>query len=153
MRWQPAIKISLFLILASLLLAVCYGRYIATTRTLDVKGNIEGSIQFGFYDVGANKKELYDFKTRIINGDLVTTITGLMDNPFTLQGAFIMEQNNGSYKVFRFAPVNFSGNKQGLMIDGLVDLLIHKEIQMWNLDINGQRVYVWQTGGIFLPPQ
>lgn len=153
MKWQRAIKTSLFLILALLLAAVCYARYIATTRTLDVKGNIEGTIQFGYYDIGANKKERYDFNTSIINGELVTTITGLLDNPFTIQGAFIMEQNNGPYKVFRFAPVNFSGNKQGLMIDGLVDLLIHKKIQMWNLDINGQRLFVWQTGGIFLPPQ
>lgn len=153
MRWQPAIKTSLFLILALLLLAVIYGRYIATTTTLDVKGNIEGAIQVGYYDVGANKKELYDFKTRIINGELVTTITGQAETPFNLRGTFVMEKNNGPYKVFRFAPVGFIDNKKGLMIDGLVDLLIHKEIQMWNMDINGQRLFVWQTGGIFLPPQ
>ena len=154
MKWQRAKRVNLLIVVAMVLVGLgtlAFKLYPATSAL--PRSTAEGSFQMGFYDLMSQQKEIYDVRLQTTRGMIMTTITNPNDNRFMLKGKFTPTQKKHGRIYFNLTPIYYSTEQKGLMIDGLVDLLIHKKIQMWNMDINGQRLFVWQTGGIFLPPQ
>jgi hypothetical protein len=98
------------------------------------------------------RKEIYDSHMQTVNGSILTTITSPNDNRFVLKGKFtgINEQNGRQF--FAYTPIYYSTAQKGLMIDGLVDMLLHIDIWMQPLFVGNQQLVVGQSGAIFLYP-
>ncbi|PWW00814.1 hypothetical protein [Mangrovibacter plantisponsor] len=154
MTWRPALKISVLTGLVCAIVALLwYQNRWAVYTWVGVRGNVEGTIPFGYYDLSSGKSERYDFTTKIVNNELITTFASTDGNNFRMQGKFIMRRNDGERRFYEFHPVAFSTEKSNLMLENMMDLFLSREIETWRLVIDGQSVFVWQSGGIYLPPR
>lgn len=151
MRWKPALNgkvaLSCFLLVA---FAFAGLRVMQTPNVPQT--DVEGFLQLGFYDLMSMRKEIYDSHMQTVNGSILTTITSPNDNRFVLKGKFtgINEQNGREF--FSYTPIYYSTAQKGLMIDGLVDMLLHINIWMQPLYVGNQQLVVGQSGAIFLYP-
>lgn len=113
---------------------------------------VKGEVQMGFYDLMAQRKEIYDSSMQTVGSTILTTITSPDDNRFVLKGKFTrLDLNNGKI-FFSYTPIYSSSPRSGLMIDGLVDLLMHVDVWMEPLQLKNQPIVVGQSGMIFLYP-
>ncbi|MGG5836001.1 hypothetical protein [Huaxiibacter chinensis] len=151
MRWKPALNVkwllSLILIVVSLFTGVTIWQKPAMPEA-----NIDGFLQLGFYDLMSRRKEIYDSHMQTVNHAIMTTITSPNDNRFVMKGKFaeINEQNGKQF--FTYTPIYYSTAQKGLMIDGLVDMLMHMDFWMQPVKVDGQPLVVGQSGAIFLYP-
>jgi hypothetical protein len=113
---------------------------------------IRGNVQMGFYDLMAQRKEVYDSSMQTVGNTILTTITSPDDNRFVLKGKFTRQGIDDGKIFFSYTPIYSSTTRSGLMIDGLVDLLMHVDVWMEPLHHNGQPIVVGQSGMIFLYP-
>lgn len=113
---------------------------------------IQGNVQMGFYDLMAQRKEVYDSSMQTVGHTVLTTITSPDDNRFVLKGKFTRQGIDDGKIFFSYTPIYSSTTRSGLMIDGLVDLLMHVDVWMEPLQFNGQPIVVGQSGMIFLYP-
>ena len=154
MRWKPVVnwKVALSgLLLAALAFAGLRNVKIQTPAA-DPKIKVEGVIQLGFYDLMAKRKEIYDSHMQTVNGSILTTITSPNDNRFVLKGKFTGISAQYSRHFFNYTLIYYSTPHKGLMIDGLVDMLMHIDIWMQPLEVGNQQLIVGQSGAIFLYP-
>jgi hypothetical protein len=113
---------------------------------------VEGFLQLGFYDLMSQRKEVYDSHMQTANNAILTTITNPNDNRFVLKGKFTeINQQNGK-QFFSYTPIYYSTMQKGLMIDGLVDMLMHVDFWMQPIFVDAQPLVVGQSGAIFLYP-
>ncbi|WP_312156462.1 hypothetical protein [Lelliottia nimipressuralis] len=151
MRWKPALNWKLALSCFLLVALAFAGLRVMQTANVP-QSNVEGFLQLGFYDLMSMRKEIYDSHMQTVNGSILTTITSPNDNRFVLKGKFtgINEQNDRQF--FAYTPIYYSTAQKGLMIDGLVDMLLHIDIWMQPLFVGNQQLVVGQSGAIFLYP-
>ncbi|RKQ41064.1 hypothetical protein D8M09_04810 [Enterobacter sp. R1(2018)] len=112
----------------------------------------KGNVQMGFYDLMAQRKEIYDSSMQTVGNTILTTITSPDDNRFVLKGKFSRLGLDDGKIFFSYTPIYSSTTRAGLMIDGLVDLLMHVDIWMEPLQLQNQPIVVGQSGMIFLYP-
>jgi len=113
---------------------------------------IQGNMQMGFYDLMSQRKEIYDSSMKTVGNTILTTITSPDDSRFVLKGKFTrLDLDNGKI-FFSYTPIYSSTLRSGLMINGLVDLLLHVDVWMEPLRLNDQPIVVGQSGMIFLYP-
>lgn len=151
MRWKPVLnwKWLLAYILAALT-ALAAMRIIQAQTS--AQPSVEGFLQLGFYDLMSQRKEVYDSRMQTVNNAILTTITNPNDNRFVLKGKFTeLNQQNGR-QFFSYTPIYYSTMQKGLMIDGLVDMLMHVDFWMQPLFVDTQPLVVGQSGAIFLYP-
>ncbi|HDS9360330.1 TPA: hypothetical protein ACXNPR_003393 [Enterobacter cancerogenus] len=151
MRWKPVLNwkwlLACILIAAAALAAVP----IIQTQT-SPQPRVEGFLQLGFYDLMSQRKEVYDSHMQTANNAILTTITNPNDNRFVLKGKFTeINQQNGK-QFFSYTPIYYSTMQKGLMIDGLVDMLMHVDFWMQPIFVDAQPLVVGQSGAIFLYP-
>ncbi|WP_435929468.1 hypothetical protein [Dryocola sp. BD613] len=113
---------------------------------------VQGVIQLGFYDLMSQRKEIYDSGMQTVGNTILTTITSPDDNRFVLKGKFTRVGLDDGKMFFSYTPIYSSTTRSGLMIDGLVDLLLHSDIWMEPLQLKDQPAVVGQSGMIFLYP-
>lgn len=151
MRWKPALNWKVALS-CFLLVAVALGGLRFIEPAADTQSNVEGFLQLGFYDLMSKRKEIYDSHMQTINSSIITTITSPNDNRFVLKGKFTAINKQNSRLFFSYTPIYYSTAQKGLMIDGLVDMLLHIDIWMQPLYVGNQQLVVGQSGAIFLYP-
>ena len=113
---------------------------------------IQGVVQMGFYDLMSQRKEIYDSGMQTVGNTILTTITSPDDSRFVLKGKFTRLGLGDGRLFFSYTPIYSSTIRSGLMIDGLVDLLLHSDIWMEPLQLKDQPIVVGQSGMIFLYP-
>lgn len=113
---------------------------------------IQGDVQMGFYDLMSQRKEIYDSSMKTVGNTILTTITSPDDSRFVLKGKFTRLGVNDGKIFFSYTPVYSSTPHSRLMIDGLVDLLLHVDVWMEPLRLDDQPIVVGQSGMIFLYP-
>lgn len=151
MRWKSALNWKWLLSYLLIAVAVLSGmRFL--TRPAAPQADVEGFLQLGFYDLMSQRKEIYDSHMQTVNNAIMTTITSPNDNRFVMKGKFaeINEQNGKQF--FTYTPIYYSTAQKGLMIDGLVDMLMHMDFWMQPVKVDGQPLVVGQSGAIFLYP-
>lgn len=155
MKWLSAKHLNIItLILALLVAAAGYGAWKALLpKQPVVKSDFEGNFQLGFYDLMSQRKELYNSEIRMVNTTLFSTITSPDDNRFVFKGKFVQTLSRQGKLFFTLSPIYYSTPQKGLIIDGLMDLLIHTRSWMMPLDTPGQLLVVGQTGSIIIYPQ
>ena len=155
MKWLSAKHLNIItLILALLVAAAGYGAWKALLpKQPVVKSDFEGNFQLGFYDLMSQRKELYNSEIRMVNMTLFSTITSPDDNRFVFKGKFVQTLSRQGKLFFTLSPIYYSTPQKGLIIDGLMDLLIHTRSWMMPLDTPGQLLVVGQTGSIIIYPQ
>lgn len=150
MKWPFAPVIKWFFGTAFIMvIAISTGYFAQSSHAASAK-KIEGNVQIGFYDLMSLRKEVYDSNMKTVNDSILTTITSPDDNQFVLKGKFTRVGANNGQIFFSWTPIYFSTTRKGLMIDGMVDLLLHVDVWMEPLRLNGQRLVVGQSGMIFL---
>ncbi|MDX6020076.1 hypothetical protein SIL08_07300 [Scandinavium sp. V105_16] len=153
MRWKPALNwkwlLSYFLIAAGVFVGV---RAWQTPLSLSTQADVDVYIQLGFYDLMSRRKEIYDSHMQTVNDAILPIITSPNDNRFVLKGKFTEINEQNGKRFFSYTPIYYSTVQKGLMIDGLVDTLMHVDFWMQPVYVDNQSVVVGQTGAIFLYP-
>ena len=153
MKWQHAKKVNLLILLTvSIFLAITVGINIFKGGTDRARANVEGTFQFGFYDLMSQTKEIYNSQMRTADGIILTTITSPDDNRFVLKEKFTPTREKNGKLYFNLTPIYYASTHNGLMIDGLVDMLMSTNFWMEPVIFNGQPLVVGQNGAIFLYP-
>ncbi|KJM59185.1 hypothetical protein B5M10_13010 [Pluralibacter gergoviae] len=154
MKWLSAKHPDALLAVLILLVAIAgYG----TWQTLfppapRVTHNAEGSFQLGFYDLMSQRKEIYNSGIRTAHTTLFSTITSPDDSRFVFKGKFTQTLARHGKLYFTLSPIYYSTPQKGLMIDGLMDLLMHTRFWMIPLETQTQSLVVGQTGSIIIYP-
>lgn len=156
MKWLHAKKANG--LIAVLLLSVMAAGYGAWTTLfpspLHVKANVEGRFQLGFYDMMSLRKEIYDSSMRTRHGTVLSTITSPDDSRFVFKGEFTRTASRSGKLYYSLTPIYYATPQKGLMMDGLVDLLMHTHFWMMSVKVGNNSLAVGQSGSIFLyPPQ
>jgi hypothetical protein len=153
-KWLRANKANpLLIILLLLVLGAGWGAWNAFhPAALYVKTDVEGNFQLGFYDLMSQRKEIYDSSMRTTHGTVMSTITSPDDNRFVFKGKFTQNFAQSGKLYFYLTPIFYSTPQKGLMIDGLVDLLMHTRFWMAPLEVGGKPLVVGQSGSIFVYP-
>ncbi|MEZ6876958.1 hypothetical protein [Enterobacter sp. KBR-315C3_2022] len=151
MRWKPVLNVKWLLACVLVVAAALAAVPIIQTQT-SPQTRVEGFLQLGFYDLMSQRKEVYDSHMQTANNAILTTITNPNDNRFVLKGKFTeINQQNGK-QFFSYTPIYYSTMQKGLMIDGLVDMLMHVDFWMQPIFVDAQPLVVGQSGAIFLYP-
>lgn len=154
MKWLHAKTANrLIAVLILLVLAAGWGAWSTfNPPALHVKTDVEGNFQLGFYDLMSQRKEIYDSSMRTTNGTVFSTITSPEDNRFVFKGKFTQTSAQNGKLYFSLTPIYYSTPQKGLMIDGLVDLLMHTRFWMTPIEVSSKPLVVGQSGSIFLYP-
>lgn len=151
MRWKSALNwkwlLSYLLIAAAVFSGVRF-----FTPSVTPQADVEGFLQLGFYDLMSRRKEIYDSHMQTVNHAILTTITNPNDNRFVLKGKFAQIYEQRGKQFFSYTPIYYSAAQRGLMIDGLVDMLMHVDFWMQPVYVGNQPLVVGQSGAIFLYP-
>lgn len=151
MRWKSALNwkwlLSYLLIAAAVFSGVRF-----FTPSVTPQADVEGFLQLGFYDLMSRRKEIYDSHMQTVNHAILTTITNPNDNRFVLKGKFTRIYEQRGKQFFSYTPIYYSAAQRGLMIDGLVDMLMHVDFWMQPVYVGNQPLVVGQSGAIFLYP-
>lgn len=155
MKWLSARRLNILTLLLALLVAAAG---VAAWKTLlpgrpVVRSNFAGNFQLGFYDLMSQRKELYNSEIRVANTTLFSTITSPDDNRFVFKGKFTQTLSRQGRLFFTLSPIYYSTPQKGLMIDGLMDLLMHTRFWMMPVNTAAQPLIVGQTGAIIIYPQ
>jgi len=153
-KWLTAKRANRLLIVL-LLITIAAGWQVWGTfkpSHLHVKTDVEGTFQLGFYDLMSQRKEIYDSNMRTTNGTILSTITSPDDNRFVFKGKFDETFAQSGKLYFYLTPIYYSTPQKGLMIDGLVDLLMHAQFWMSPIEVGGKPIVVGQSGSIFVYP-
>lgn len=150
MKWPFAPVTKWFIGTVFMVLAAASVAYFTQSSTSSPVKKIDGNVQMGFYDLMSQRKEIYDSSMKTVNDTILTTITSPDDNRFVLKGKFTRLGAQNGQIFFSWTPIYFSTTRKGLMIDGMVDLLLHMDVWMEPLRLNGQPLVVGQSGMIFL---
>lgn len=126
--------------------------YLAAHARPAQNAGTERVLQLGFYDLMSQNKEIYDSHMVTTNGTIMATITSPDDNRFVLKGKFTQVARHNGKRYYSYTPIYTSATHQALMIDGMVDLLMHMNIWLEPLTLDGQQLAVGQSGSIFLYP-
>lgn len=152
MKW-PSVPVNKKLIGALLLLAAFMSAGIAMwPAKSQTPFNSHGDVQLGFYDLMAQRKEIYDSRMQTVGSTILTTITSPDDSSFVLKGKFTRLGTENGKIFFAYTPIYSGSPHAGIMIDGLVDLLMHVDVWMEPLRLKNQPIVVGQSGMIFLYP-
>lgn len=151
MRWKPVLNWKWLLSYVLIAAAVFTGVRVWHTP-VSPQANIEGFLQLGFYDLMSKRKEIYDSHMQTVNHAILTTITSPNDNRFVLKGKFTEINEQNGKRFYSYTPIYYSTAQKGLMIDGLVDMLMHVDFWMQPLFVDTQPLVVGQSGAIFLYP-
>ncbi|MTH46175.1 hypothetical protein [Intestinirhabdus alba] len=156
MKWQPVKKINALIFLCILLtVAVAFGKGSlsggARSASLPL-ADMEGTFQLGFYDLMSQTKEIYNAQMKATKGSILATLTNPDDNRFVLKEKFTPTAEKKGRLYFNLMPIYHTTTHEGLMIDGLVDMLMHANFWMAPLTLDGQRLVVGQSGMIVLYP-
>lgn len=151
MRWTSVLNWK-WLLSYLLIAAATFTGVRLLTPKVSAQANVEGFLQLGFYDLMSRRKEIYDSHMKSVNDVILTTITNPNDNRFVLKGKFseINEQNGKRF--YSYTPIYYSTAQKGLMIDGLVDMLMHVDFWMQPVYVGQKSLVVGQSGAIFLYP-
>ncbi|MCE9993027.1 hypothetical protein [Enterobacter sp.] len=122
------------------------------TPAAQQQAQIEGFLQLGFYDLMSRRKEIYDSHMQTVNHAILTMITNPNDNRFVVKGKFTEIGDQDGRRFFSYTPIYYSTPQKGLMIDGLVDMLMHVDFWMQPVFVDNQPLVVGQSGAIFLYP-
>ena len=151
MRWKSALNWKWLLSYLLIATAVFSGvRFF--TPSVTPQADVEGFLQLGFYDLMSRRKEIYDSHMQTVNHAILTTITNPNDNRFVLKGKFAQIYEQRGKQFFSYTPIYYSAAQRGLMIDGLVDMLMHVDFWMQPVYVGNQPLVVGQSGAIFLYP-
>jgi len=120
--------------------------------SLHVKTDMEGNFQLGFYDLMSQRKEIYDSSMCTTNSTVFSTITSPEDNRFVFKGKFTQTIAQNGKPYFYLTPIYYCTPQEGLMIDGLVDLLMHTRFWMAPIDVGSKPLVIGQSGTVFLYP-
>lgn len=140
------------IVLYTLLLLTATASFVVWSGNPRPQQEIKGNIQMGFYDLMSHRKEIYDSSMKTVNHTILTTITSPDDNRFVLKGKFSETGRKNGQIFLSYTPIYYSTFREELMIDGLVDLLLHVNVWMEPLTLDGQPLVVGQSGMIFLYP-
>jgi len=150
-RWKSVLNwkwlLSYLLIAAAVFSGVRF-----LTPSAAPQADVEGFLQLGFYDLMSRRKEIYDSHMQTVNHAILTTITNPNDNRFVLKGKFTEINEQHGKRFFSYTPIYYSAAQKGLMIDGLVDMLMHIDFWMQPVYVGNQPLVVGQSGAIFLYP-
>ncbi|WP_336818581.1 hypothetical protein [Cedecea sp. MMO-103] len=138
--------------LIALLVLSLFGFYRWPQSAAAAKQQITVDVQMGFYDLMSWRKETYYSHMEKVNHTILTTITSPDDPRFILKGKFTQTDVRQGRHWFSWSPIYYSTAKKGLMIDGMVDLMMNRNIWMQPLKLDGQPLIVGQNGIIFLYP-
>ncbi|WP_312742590.1 hypothetical protein [Cedecea neteri] len=138
--------------LIALLVLSLFGFYRWPQSSDGAKQQITVDVQMGFYDLMSRRKETYDTHMEMVNHTILTTITSPDDPRFILKGKFTQTNVHQGRQWFSWSPIYYSTANKGLMIDGMVDLMMNRDIWMQPLKLDGQPLVVGQNGIIFLYP-
>lgn len=111
-------------------------------------------IQLGFYDLMAEKQEIYDVRIKDIKPSSYTvSLTSPTDHNFILEGKIaIMNQNEKTCPHLNFTPVHYDNPQKNLMINSFVDYTSHHDFLIRDLDKNDSQLVVANTGMLILIP-
>lgn len=154
MKWLHAKRANALIILLTLLVAAtgyCAWREFFPSQ-ISADTDIRGEFQMGFYDLMSQRKEIYDSSMRTMRGTLLSTITSPDDNRFVFKGKFTQMLAQQGKLYFRLSPIYYTTPQKGLMIDGLMDLLMHTSFWMMPIEAGADPLIVGQTGSILLSP-
>lgn len=153
MKWRVAAlaKWILSAFIALLVLSL-FGFYRWPQSSAVAKQQITVDVQMGFYDLMSRRKEIYGSHMEMVNHTILTTITSPDDPRFILKGKFTQTYVYRGRHWFSWSPIYYSTASKGLMIDGMVDLMMNRDIWMQPLKLDGQPLVVGQNGIIFLYP-
>lgn len=153
MKWRPVKRVNLLVMVFSGLVALAVLAFMLL-RPAPGKppADTTGGFQMGFYDLMSNHKEIYDVQLATTRGILMTTISNPDDNRFMLKGKFTPAARARGRIYFNLTPIFYNSGQEGLMIDGLVDQLMHSNYWMEPLSLANQSLVVGQNGSIFLYP-
>lgn len=153
MKWLPVQRVNLLLSIAILLLAISPFVWNALFSPSMAHGpDVEGTFQMGFYDLKSQSKEIYDLRLKTTRGTILATIISPDDNRFVLKGTFTPASKRNNKLYFYLTPVYYNKAQQSLMIDSLVDQLMHTTFWMEPLSLGNQTLVVGESGTIFLYP-
>ena len=151
MRWKPVLNWKWLLSYVLIAAAVFTGVRV-WHAPVSPQANIDGVLQGGFYDLMARRKEIYDSHMQTVNHAILTTITSPNDNRFVLKGKFTEINEQNGKRFYSYTPIYYSTAQKGLMIDGLVDMLMHVDFWMQPVDGSAEQLVAGQSGAIFLYP-
>lgn len=153
MKWQPVQRVNLWLSLAIILvIALPFAINALTSPSMMRGADMDGTFQMGFYDLMSQRKEIYDAHLKTTKGTILTTIISPYDNRFVLKGTFTPTRQRNHKLYFYLTPIYYSKAQKSLMIDSLVDQLMHTTFWMEPLSLNDQQLVVGESGSIFLYP-
>lgn len=154
MKWLSVKHPDLLIALLMLLVAAAgYGSWRALFPPEPrMTQNVAGSFQLGFYDLMSQRKEIYNSGIRAAQTTLFSTITSPDDNRFVFKGKFTQTLARHGKLYFTLSPIYYSTPQKGLMIDGLMDLLMHTRFWMMPLDSAPEPLIVGQNGSIIIYP-
>ena len=151
MRWTSALNEKWLLSCLLIAIATFAGVRVFTPPT-STQTHVEGFLQLGFYDLMSGRKEIYDSHMQTANHAILTTITNPNDNRFVLKGKFAEIKEQSGKRFYSYTPIYYSKAQKGLMIDGLVDMLMHIDFWMQPVYVGKQPLVIGQSGAIFLYP-
>lgn len=153
MKWLPVQRVNLLLTVAIILVIALPLSWRFLSSPSMVRGtDVEGAFQMGFYDLKSQSKEIYDSYLKTTRGTILTTIISPNDNRFVLKGTFTPTRKRDDKLYFYLTPVYYSKAQKSLMIDSLVDQMMHTTFWMEPLSLNNQPLVVGESGAIFLYP-
>lgn len=157
-RQVVTVKSILFLLLISaLLMTLGYSLARATDSVEHLPSKVFSSdqTQIGFYDILAEKQEIYNLQIKGTQANnYIVSLAMPQDERFTLKGKIIVVQgDNQNYSHLDFTPVYYYNPQPNRMISSFVDYTTHHDFLIRDLDTNDSQLIVARSGMLVLMPE
>lgn len=152
MKWLPVKRSNLFILAALVVFVAAASVHLLRNSRVGLAQGGNVTLQFGFYDLLLNQKELYDSRMETIDNRIMSNITSPDDKEFVLKGDFTHSRRVGNKHVFTYTPIYFMPSEHSRMLNGNIDLLVNSEFWMRQYALDGVPLVTMQNGMIFLYP-
>jgi len=152
MKWQPVKRSNLFIIATLIVLVAVVSVHLFRSSRVALKPGGNVTLQFGFYDLMLNQKELYDSRMQTAGNRIMSNITSPDDKKFVLKGDFKQSRQVGNKHYFTYTPIYFMPSEHSRMLSGNIDLLVNSEFWMRQHTLDGVPLVTMQNGMIYLYP-
>lgn len=152
MKWQPVKRSNLFILTTLIVLVVVASVYLFRSSHMELKPGGNATLQFGFYDLMLDQKEIYDSSMKTAGNRIMSNITSPDEKKFVLKGDFTQSRQVGNRHYFTYTPIYFMPSEHSRMLGGNVDLLVNSEFWMRQYTLDGVQLVMMQNGMIYLYP-
>ncbi|MFS2220975.1 hypothetical protein [Pantoea sp. B65] len=147
MKWQYA-SISLMVLIFLVLVMAMLFRSLPASNTSDIflPQITNENIQLGYYDLLADKRELYDPRFEVRGGAVFITLTSPDDSNFSSKIKMQMQYRTPIGLLYSYQPLYYSDPHGHRMIQNILSFMSHNGVTLNGFEFEDRRVVITPSG-------